>query len=175
MKEIQSKIIVENSFIRILQFTKYDNGSICTMHYYQNGTLLVYCLFFCFHFPILNAFLFKDLINYHVKSNQSFPYWFVIYLVLETLSIINYLHKSKIIHCDIKPDNMMINELPKSINYFDPSRTKCLVLIDFNRSIDLNMFPEETEFDAKANNKSLLCCEMKTDRPWTYQVKNMER
>ncbi len=88
------------------------------------------------------------------------------------LNILNYLHKAKIIHGDIKADNLMINLLPNSINYFDPSKTKCLVLIDFNRSIDLEMFPDETEFDAKANNKSLLCCEMKADKPWTYQVIN---
>ena len=41
---------------------------------------------------------------------------------------------------------------------------------DYNRSIDLTMLPEEAEFDAKASNKSLLCCEMLNDKPWTYQV-----
>ena len=64
----------------------------------------------------------------------------------------------------------MVNELPTNINYFDPTRTKALVLIDFNRSIDLEMYPDETEFDCKVDNKSLLCCEMKEDKPWTYQV-----
>lgn len=66
---------------------------------------------------------------------------------------------------------MLINLLPNSLDYFDPTRTKCLVLIDFNRSIDMNLLPEEIEFQGAKNvNKSLLCCEMKQEKPWTYQV-----
>ena len=86
------------------------------------------------------------------------------------LNILNYLHKCQIIHADIKADNLLINQLPNSIDYFDSYKTKCLVLIDFNRSIDLSLLPSEIEFDAKASNKSLLCCEMTSDKPWTYQV-----
>jgi checkpoint serine/threonine-protein kinase len=118
---------------------------------YKNGTLL-------------------DLVNYHGENKLTIPYWFVLYLTLELLYITNSLHKSKIIHGDIKPDNIMINSIPNSLSFFDPSRTKCLVLIDFNRSIDLEMYPDETKFNAKVDNKSLMCCEMKTERPWTYQV-----
>jgi checkpoint serine/threonine-protein kinase len=110
------------------------------------------------------------LINYHLKTDENFPYWFALYLTLEMLNIVDYLHRCQIIHADIKPDNLMINKLPDSLQYFDPSRTKCLVLIDFNRSIDLSMLPSEAEFDAKASNKSLLCCEMKSDKSWKYQI-----
>ncbi len=104
------------------------------------------------------------------KKEEQFPYWFVLYLTLEMLNILDYLHKCQIIHADIKPDNFLINKLPDSLNYFDPTRTKCLVLIDFNRSIDLSMLPSEAEFDAKASNKSLLCCEMKSDKTWKHQI-----
>lgn len=110
------------------------------------------------------------MINYHVYKEEQFPYWFVLYLTLEMLHILDYLHKCKIIHADIKADNFLINKLPSSIDYFEPNKTKCLVLIDFNRSIDLNLLPEEAEFEAKAANKSLLCPEMKSNRTWTYQV-----
>jgi checkpoint serine/threonine-protein kinase len=81
------------------------------------------------------------------------------------------LHKCKIIHADIKADNLLINQLPDSINYFESTKTKCLVLIDYNRSIDLSILPDEAEFEAKCENKSLLCSEMKADKSWTYQVK----
>ena len=40
----------------------------------------------------------------------------------------------------------------------------------FYLEIYLEMYPEETKFNAKVDNKSLMCCEMITERPWTYQV-----
>ena len=86
------------------------------------------------------------------------------------LNIIDYLHKCKILHADIKVDNFLVDQLPDSINYFVANKTKCLVLIDFNRSIDLSMLPSEAEFTAKTENKSLLCCEMKSNKNWTYQI-----
>ena len=105
-----------------------------------------------------------------MAKNEQFPYWFVLYLTLEILYILNYLHKSNILHADIKPDNFLISNLPDSISYFNPDKTKCLVLIDFNRSIDLTILPKEAEFVAKVENKSLLCCEMKSNKAWTHQV-----
>ena len=110
------------------------------------------------------------MINYHVENEQTFPYWFVLYLTLEMLNILDYLHKCNVIHADIKADNFLIDQLPNSIEYFEPHKTKCLVLIDFNRSIDLKSLPEDAQFEAKAANKSLLCPEMKSNKTWTYQV-----
>lgn len=144
-------IDVTKSYIKLDQFMKYKNGCFSTMNYYENGSLL-------------------DLINYHVQREEVFPYWFVLYLTLEMLNILDYLHKCKIIHADIKADNLLVNMLPNSIEYFEPHKTKCLILIDFNRSIDLTLLPEDSEFDTMAANKSLLCPEMKSNKSWTYQV-----
>ena len=49
--------------------------------------------------------------------------------------------------------------------------TKLLKLIDFGRSIDMRMFPTGTTFSAKVNTDGFQCIEMKTNRPWTYQVR----
>lgn len=46
-----------------------------------------------------------------------------------------------------------------------------LQLIDFGRSIDMTMFPAGTTFMVKTQKKDHQCIEMKTNRPWTYQVK----
>lgn len=154
LNEKTMKVNVMESFIRMNQFIKYQDGCFSAMNYYINGSLL-------------------DLINFHVVNDTkypSFPYWFVLYLTLEMLYIIQYLHKANIIHADIKPDNLIVNTLPDSVTYFDPNKTKCLVLIDFNRSIDLNLIGMNAEFEAKVDNKSLLIPEMKEKKPWSFQV-----
>ena len=48
--------------------------------------------------------------------------------------------------------------------------TRALQLIDFGRSIDMTMFVPGTTFKVKVETDSFQCIEMKTDRPWTYQV-----
>ncbi len=111
------------------------------------------------------------MINYHITRDEPFPYWFVLYLTLEMLHVLNYLHKCQIIHADIKVDNLLIDTLPTGdMSYFDDTRTKCLVLIDYNRSIDLGLLPASTEFVAKNERKSLQCSEMRANRPWTFQI-----
>ena len=43
-------------------------------------------------------------------------------------------------------------------------------LIDFGQSIDMTKYPPNTTFMAKVTTKCFQCIEMKTNRPWTYQV-----
>jgi checkpoint serine/threonine-protein kinase len=63
----------------------------------------------------------------------------------------------------------MIDLLPDSSTNLDPSRTKCLVLTDFNRSIDLKLLPENTSFRTRSTSQ-LQCPEMKLNKNWTYQI-----
>lgn len=48
--------------------------------------------------------------------------------------------------------------------------SKVLKLIDFGRSIDMDLFPRGTTFTAKVTTSGFQCIEMKTNRPWTFQV-----
>jgi len=48
-----------------------------------------------------------------------------------------------------------------------------LQLIDFGQSIDMKLFPSGTTFTAKVTTQGFQCPEMKTNRPWTYQVREI--
>ena len=49
-------------------------------------------------------------------------------------------------------------------------RKRFAKLIDFGQSIDMTKYPPGTTFMAKVTTKCFQCIEMKTNRPWTYQV-----
>ena len=52
----------------------------------------------------------------------------------------------------------------------DEEGAPCLRLIDFGRSIDLQLFPAGTSFTVDCHTDTFQCIEMRTCRPWTTQV-----
>jgi len=45
-----------------------------------------------------------------------------------------------------------------------------LKLIDFGRSIDMKAFDPCTQFTGSSNTSGFVCTEMKTGKPWSWQV-----
>ncbi|XP_075212384.1 mitotic checkpoint serine/threonine-protein kinase BUB1-like [Lycorma delicatula] len=86
-------------------------------------------------------------------------------LCIQIFSIVEHLHKCKIIHGDIKPDNFILYELPTN----DLSKFS-VKLIDFGRSIDMTLLPEGTTFTTVVTTDDFQCNEMKENLPWTYQT-----
>lgn len=75
-----------------INYASYDDEYIyITMPYYENGSL------------------------YHILENQNLPMREVIRYSLDFLSAIQYLHSKGIIHCDIKPNNILISESRKAV------------------------------------------------------------
>lgn len=48
--------------------------------------------------------------------------------------------------------------------------TKGLRLIDFHRSIDMSLYPEDTVFYTDVGTESLRCIEMQIGKPWNFQI-----
>lgn len=88
----------------------------------------------------------------------------VIYFANEIMTIVNALHQCQIIHADIKPDNFLVTRMPPEFGY------PCLQLIDFGCSIDMSLFPKDTQFTKVITTENFVCTEMKDGRPWTYQT-----
>lgn len=57
----------------------------------------------------------RDLIDFCRKENGAgLPIWMVKQLMREIFTAINILHKNNIIHADIKPENIIINQIPSN-------------------------------------------------------------
>lgn len=69
----------------------------------------------------------------------------------------------------ISPFSPRLNPDQKLHNLLE-GKQKMLKLIDFGCSIDMRQFPSGTTFSASVDTSGFQCIEMKTNRPWTYQV-----
>ncbi|XP_017776519.1 PREDICTED: mitotic checkpoint serine/threonine-protein kinase BUB1-like [Nicrophorus vespilloides] len=85
-----------------------------------------------------------------------------IYLTIEMIDIIHAMHKVKIIHADIKPDNFLV--------MLRANNTIQLQLIDFGCSIDMSLYPEGTTFTRAVTTDNFICCEMRDGRRWSYHT-----
>ena len=97
IKDIENKNIVK------VNYATYDDDNIyISMPYYKNGSL-------------------QDILQ-----NRNLTVREIVNYSLDILSGIYYIHKNQILHCDIKPSNILIDDY------------NCAVLADFGSSININ-------------------------------------
>nr|KAG5697854.1 hypothetical protein BaRGS_017111 [Batillaria attramentaria] len=91
-----------------------------------------------------------------------------VYLTVQLLHMVEALHRCRIIHGDIKPDNILLTgfDVDKVFGHW----SQCLRLVDFGQAIDMSLYPSGTTFMAQVGTSGFQCIEMMTDRPWTYQT-----
>ncbi|KAK7484682.1 hypothetical protein BaRGS_00024090 [Batillaria attramentaria] len=98
-----------------------------------------------------------------------------VYLTVQLLHMVEALHRCRIIHGDIKPDNILLTGFPEVRVSSDVDKvfghwSQCLRLVDFGQAIDMSLYPSGTTFMAQVGTSGFQCIEMMTDRPWTYQT-----
>ncbi|RZF34443.1 hypothetical protein LSTR_LSTR012194 [Laodelphax striatellus] len=149
-KEIQTRLKnapILQGFMSIDCAFLFRNASILEMDYAPYGNLL-------------------DAINkVKAASGRQIHVSIATLLSIQLFDIVDHLHKCKIIHGDIKPDNFVLFSLPTT----DPQNI-CIKLIDFGRSIDMSLLPDGIEFRRVVKTEDFQCTEMRDGRPWTYQT-----
>ncbi|XP_058072373.1 mitotic checkpoint serine/threonine-protein kinase BUB1-like isoform X2 [Magnolia sinica] len=134
----------------------YSDCSILVCEYLDHGTL-------------------QDAINSYLVIGQTMEEVLCIYYSIEMLRILETLHNVGIIHGDFKPDNLLVRNSRDSLSEdgfhgrTGAWRDQGLCLVDWGRGIDLNLFPDGTEFKGDSRTSGFRCVEMQENRPWTFQ------
>ncbi|KAH8241979.1 hypothetical protein KR026_001316 [Drosophila bipectinata] len=98
-------------------------------------------------------------------TNKNLDEYVVMHMSCQLLDIVDHLHAMDIIHADIKPDNFLLMR-PLCSNPNEVS----LQLIDFGVAIDTRLFHPNQTFNYVHHDELFKCVEMRTQRPWTYQL-----
>ncbi|KDN52270.1 hypothetical protein K437DRAFT_254457 [Tilletiaria anomala UBC 951] len=164
-----------DSIISARRFVEYEDESYLMLDYGEKGTLL-------------------ELVN-HLRSaptaggvaitagsagGDGVEELLAMFFVIELLRVVEDLHANNIIHGDLKIDNCLlrlddapIGETWSNVYSSDGANgwaSKGLMLIDFGRSIDLNLYPEGQTFKAAWIAEQRDCREMCEGRPWTFET-----
>lgn len=123
----------------------YQDESFLILKYLSQGTLL-------------------DIVNYYRNLGKGVDEELCIFFTVELLKIIEKLHTIGIIHGDLKADNCMID-----FQIDDPIGSK-MILIDFGRSIDLSLFPENTQFTNSWEADQQDCPQMNNNQSWSFEA-----
>ncbi|XP_044571563.1 uncharacterized protein LOC6496664 isoform X2 [Drosophila ananassae] len=124
-----------------------NNSSVYVSDYAEYGSLIGVCN------KVKNA------------TNKNLDEYVVMHMSCQLLDIIDHLHAIDIIHADIKPDNFLLMR-PLGSNPNEVS----LQLIDFGVAIDTRLFHANQTFNYVHHDEMFKCIEMRTQRPWTYQL-----
>ncbi|XP_033632493.1 mitotic checkpoint serine/threonine-protein kinase BUB1-like [Asterias rubens] len=140
----------------------YANG----MHVFPNGSCLVT--------KMHKNLTLLDAINAYNRTKAVMPEQLLLLFTIEILHVVEQMHACNIIHGDIKPDNFLLiaheDETESPSGNATMTNTKHIKLIDFGRSIDMQLFTHGTTFTATCNTDGFMCPEMQSGRPWTYQT-----
>ncbi|CAL8392156.1 unnamed protein product [Gadus morhua 'NCC'] len=139
-------------------------SNVQSAHLFHNGSILLAELHRCG--TLLNA------VNQYKKlSNKVMPQPLVMYFTTCLLHMVEQLHRVHLVHADIKPDNFLLGERFLESQCLDPEEMEHgMVLVDLGQSIDMELFPEGTQFTARCRTSGFQCTEMLSGRPWSYQT-----
>lgn len=109
----------------------------------------------------------QDVLNVYLKKGERPEEMVVARLSVMLMHILGDLHAALVLHNDIKPDNVLIR-------FGSDTGDDCdgvgLQLIDFGRSVDLELLPPGSVMCGDCGTEAFRCVEMREERPWLWQA-----
>jgi hypothetical protein len=108
----------------------------------------------------------QELLNAHLAEGIQPDETIAARLGCNLMRAMSQLHKkAKVLHNDIKPDNVLIRQV-------ESDNQVCLgvQLIDFGRSVDLELVPRNCVMVGDSGTEAFRCVEMREESPWLWQA-----
>lgn len=112
----------------------------------------------------------QDAINTFLSKGQVPDEALALHFTKELLNILKQLHGAHIVHADVKPDNLLVAVYPSASHDENALPVVSLQLIDFGRSIDLELLPSDCRLAGDSDTDAFRCVEMREGNPWLHQA-----
>lgn len=112
--------------------------------------------------PLCEYGTLQDLLNDHLKVGKRLDETIVAGISMHIFKAMSQLHGSKILHNDIKPDNLVFG-------FSENAKDVIVKLIDLGRGVDIEMLPPNTQLFGDSDTEAFRCVQMRESKPWLWQ------
>lgn len=112
--------------------------------------------------PLCEYGTLQDLLNDHLKVGKRLDETIVAGISMHIFQAMSQLHGSKILHNDIKPDNLVFG-------FSENAKDVVIKLIDLGRGVDIEMLPPDTQLFGDSDTEAFRCVQMRESKPWLWQ------
>ncbi len=109
----------------------------------------------------------QDLLNHYLAAGRRPEQPLALHLVAALCRALGALHAARVLHNDVKPDNVLVVAAPPGRDENAPALG--LQLIDFGRAVDLELLPPGAALGGDSGVDAFRCVAMREGRPWTFE------
>jgi len=113
----------------------------------------------------------QDLLNVYLARGTCPDETIAARIAALLMRLVGDLHAARVLHNDMKPDNLLVSlEAPSAENDENAVPVLGLQIIDFGRSLDLELLAPAAALTGDSGTDSFRCTEMREGRPWLWHA-----